>query len=280
MRLGPIDLYKKLPKTNCGDCGQPSCLAFATRVVGYGYRLGDCPYLDEDTRNRIGAKVDGQRDQGIFVKKDNHRITRDHLKKKIQNHNFEAIAPGLGVTCSVDNGTVALTIPYFDRTVTMTHAGLVDERTGEFDPWDEILLYNYIFFSGAKPLSGEWVGLESFPNSLPKRVALDQGCHRRIGEAFAGARSALEEACTHLGGTPVIDGHSADLAFRFQTLPRMPLLLLFWDEEKDEGFDAGAKVLFDGSALEYLDLEGLTFVAEKLADKLISIKKEDLDVKE
>jgi hypothetical protein len=60
----------------------------------------------------------------------------------------------------------------------------------------------------------------------------------------------------------------------------MPLLLLFWDEEKDEGFDAGAKVLFDGSALEYLDLEGLTFVAEKLADKLILIKKEDLNVKE
>jgi len=34
MRFGPIELYKKLPKTNCGDCGQPSCLAFATQVVG------------------------------------------------------------------------------------------------------------------------------------------------------------------------------------------------------------------------------------------------------
>ncbi len=35
MRFGPIELYKKLPKTNCGDCGQPSCLAFATQVVGF-----------------------------------------------------------------------------------------------------------------------------------------------------------------------------------------------------------------------------------------------------
>ena len=48
MRFGPIELYKKLPKTNCGDCGQPSCLAFATQVV-FGQELGDCPHLDEAT---------------------------------------------------------------------------------------------------------------------------------------------------------------------------------------------------------------------------------------
>jgi hypothetical protein len=32
------------------------------------------------------------------------------------------------------------------------------------------------------------------------------------------------------------------------------------------------------SALEYLDLEGLTFVAEKLSENLISIEKEELNV--
>jgi len=34
----------------------------------------------------------------------------------------------------------------------------------------------------------------------------------------------------------------------------------------------------DESALEYLDLEGLTFVAEKMAENLISIEKEELNV--
>jgi hypothetical protein len=58
----------------------------------------------------------------------------------------------------------------------------------------------------------------------------------------------------------------------------MPLLLLFWDEDKEEGFDSQTKILFDESALEYLDLEGLTFVAEKLVEKLILIEKEELNV--
>lgn len=31
--LSPIDVYRHLPGTNCGECGDPSCMAFATRIV-------------------------------------------------------------------------------------------------------------------------------------------------------------------------------------------------------------------------------------------------------
>ena len=278
MRLGPIDLYKKLPATNCGDCGQPSCLAFATQVVGYGDDVKQCPHLGEAELLEIEGALEKQREKGVYVKKENHKITREHLKEKIGNHDFKAIAPGLEVGYLVDDGVEALEIPYFGRAVTMRHTGIVSDKDEEFDPWDEVLLYNYIFFSGSRPLTANWVGLESFPNSLPKRVALEEGCHRRISQVFGGVRTELEKACQRLGGTPVEDGHNADLAYRFKPLPRMPLLLLFWDEDKEEGFDSQTKVLFDESAMEYLDLEGLTFVAEKLAENLISIKKEEFNV--
>ena len=278
MRFGPIELYKELPKTNCGDCGLSSCLAFATQVVGFGQELRDCPHLDDARLEDLSTTIEEQRNKGVFVKKDNHKITREHLREKIGNHDFKAIAPGLGLTYSADNGKDLLEIPYFERTVIMSRTGIVAERAEEFDPWDEVLLYNYIYFSGSKPLSGEWVGLESFPNSLPKRVALEEGCHKRIHRLFAGAIPVLQAACRKLGGTPVSDGHNGDLAFKFQPLPRMPLLLLFWDQDQEEGFEAQAKVLFDETALNYLDLEGLTFVAEKLADKLTSIGKEKLNV--
>ena len=32
MALTGLDIYKKLPKTNCKECGLPTCLAFAIRV--------------------------------------------------------------------------------------------------------------------------------------------------------------------------------------------------------------------------------------------------------
>ena len=272
MRLGPIDLYKTLPATNCGDCGQPSCLAFATQVVGYGHEVTECPHLEEAKIQEIEQVLMRQREKGVYLKKENHKITRDHLKEKIKNHNFKAISTGLKVGYSVEDGVEALKIPYFGRVVTMRHTGIVRDNGEEFDPWDEVLLYNYIFFSGSRPLRGIWVGLENFPNSLPKRAALEEGCQRRINQVFAGTPRELEEACRKLDGIPVADGHSADLAYRFQPLPKMPLLLLFWDEDREEGFDAQSKILFDEYALEYLDLEGLTFVAEKLAQNLILIK--------
>ena len=34
MALSVVDLYRQvLPRTNCGDCGYPTCMAFASMVV-------------------------------------------------------------------------------------------------------------------------------------------------------------------------------------------------------------------------------------------------------
>ena len=30
MAITVMEVLKNLPRTNCGDCGQPTCLAFAT----------------------------------------------------------------------------------------------------------------------------------------------------------------------------------------------------------------------------------------------------------
>lgn len=41
-------LYKYLPKTNCGECGEPACLAFATRLSLADKELTDCTRLSEE----------------------------------------------------------------------------------------------------------------------------------------------------------------------------------------------------------------------------------------
>ena len=46
--ISPIDVYKFLPKTNCRECGESNCMAFATRVVNGERVLTDCPPLYTD----------------------------------------------------------------------------------------------------------------------------------------------------------------------------------------------------------------------------------------
>lgn len=43
--ISPIDVYKHLPKTNCQECHESNCMAFATRLVNGELVLADCPPL-------------------------------------------------------------------------------------------------------------------------------------------------------------------------------------------------------------------------------------------
>jgi acetyl-CoA decarbonylase/synthase complex subunit gamma len=43
--LSPIDVYKLLPKTNCKECGQENCMAFATKIVNREVSIDQCPPL-------------------------------------------------------------------------------------------------------------------------------------------------------------------------------------------------------------------------------------------
>ncbi len=43
--LSPIDIYKLLPRTNCKECGQENCMAFATKIVNREVSIDSCPPL-------------------------------------------------------------------------------------------------------------------------------------------------------------------------------------------------------------------------------------------
>jgi acetyl-CoA decarbonylase/synthase complex subunit gamma len=46
--ISPIDVYRLLPRTNCGECGEANCMAFATRLVNGEYQIKACtPLLEE-----------------------------------------------------------------------------------------------------------------------------------------------------------------------------------------------------------------------------------------
>ena len=50
MALTAMDIYKELPKTNCGDCGVPTCLAFAMKLAQKQASLDQCPHVTDDTK--------------------------------------------------------------------------------------------------------------------------------------------------------------------------------------------------------------------------------------
>ncbi len=55
MAFSGLDIFKLLPKTNCGDCGVPTCMAFAMKLAQKKAELGECPFASDEAKDSLGA---------------------------------------------------------------------------------------------------------------------------------------------------------------------------------------------------------------------------------
>ncbi|HEX9896404.1 MAG TPA: acetyl-CoA decarbonylase/synthase complex subunit gamma [Dehalococcoidales bacterium] len=53
MALSGIQIFKLLPKTNCGKCGIPTCLAFAMNLAAGKAELSACPTVSEEAKAQL-----------------------------------------------------------------------------------------------------------------------------------------------------------------------------------------------------------------------------------
>ncbi len=55
MGLTGLEIFKQLPKTNCKDCGQPTCLAFAMQLASGKASLDQCPHISDAAREALDS---------------------------------------------------------------------------------------------------------------------------------------------------------------------------------------------------------------------------------
>lgn len=55
MGLTGLEIYKQLPKKNCGECGTPTCLAFAMALASGKGSLDACPYVSDEAREALDS---------------------------------------------------------------------------------------------------------------------------------------------------------------------------------------------------------------------------------
>ena len=272
--MNPLEFVALTPKSNCGRCGHPTCLAFAVAVTKGGADATGCPFVDpeglpcelvqEGSREGLQAVDRGQEERDMALVA--------HLKSKVQGLDFSRLAVRLGAEWTPDRPD-ELRFTYLGRPVVLGRTHLQVDGRQLLDPRDQILIYNYVAFGGGDPPQGIWVGMESLPNSISKVRTLSTYCEQRLSALFCGRAKVLEELCRRVGGAPGEAGQSGDVGMIIPVLPFVPLYLLFWDEDPEDGFDARVKVLFDKGVMNFLDLESLVFAAERLADRLAALER-------
>ncbi len=273
--MTPHEFLKYTPTSNCGDCGYPACLAFAVAVTKGGVTAELCPHIDPST---LPAELSGQQaenGEAGLKNVDRGQEERDmalveHLKSKVRDLDFASLGLRLGASWSADRPDV-LIFSFLGREAKLGRDNVSLDNKSLVDPRDLILLYNYVAFGGGRMPDGNWVGMESLPNSISKIRTLATYCELRLAERFSGRGARIVELCAHLDAEEGPADQSADVGMIISVMPHVPLYLLFWDEEPEDGFSAKVKVLFDHHVMDFLDLESLVFAAERMSDRLAEL---------
>jgi hypothetical protein len=103
-------------------------------------------------------------------------------------------------------------------------------------------------------ISAPWITFQSLHNSVSKAKTLAR-LEKELAKHFAGNTGQLQRQAATLGAEPAQASGNADFQRVFRPLPRVPVLLLFWDAEPEEDFQAQAHFLFDSTVSDFLDLE-------------------------
>jgi len=258
-----LDILKDLPGTNCRDCSKSGCFAFATGVYLDGADLAGCPHLSPEKLALMREKVAAGRVRGEGKKDASHVQALNHLMDKMREADLAALAKN--ASCAYDPGPPPTVGCDFLGQPLAIRPDEVTAATGEPPSvWVKIFLYIYLTRAAGTPEAGDWAAFRELPNSVSKARAFD-GAAQSVADHYAGRPDALARAAQTLGGERVAS-ESADAAFRFQALPRVPLLFSFWDVTEE--FEARATLLVDRGVLDYLDQEALVFLAEAFAKRM------------
>ncbi|MFZ5562961.1 MAG: DUF3786 domain-containing protein [Thermodesulfobacteriota bacterium] len=270
MPLSVLDLYKTvLPKTNCGDCGFPTCLAFAGMVVSEKHPIGDCPHLSAETVAACEKELEAQYAAGKWLKKNPAKDALQWAKERSASMVMADLPARIGGELVQHEGQTALALPYFSDTVIILPDRIIRPTGEELNMWEQVFIYNHLAQNGSALPSGEWKGFTEFPNTVSKIKSMKDHVEAPLVEAFRGRVADLKARAENLGGRDVTaETGSADAAILFTPLPRVPVMLMFWDAEDADGFDAETRLMFDRTITDHLDIESIVFLSERLRQLL------------
>ncbi|MBE0582943.1 MAG: DUF3786 domain-containing protein [Desulfofustis sp.] len=266
MALSVVDLYRDvLAKTNCRECGFPTCIAFAGKVVSDKYPLRNCPHVDPELLTQYEQELAEQYAQGKWLKKDLAEDALQWAKSRAATLEIVDLPGRIGGELEELDGTATLRLPYFNDHLTIIGTSVSKRDGGALTRYEQVFILNHLAQGGCRPPTGNWKGFIELPNTVSKVVTMKKAVEDPLVERFTGKMEELMERALPLGAVPLPENEgSADVALLFRPLPRIPVALLFWDASAEDEFHSEAKLMFDETIVEHLDIESIVFLSERL----------------
>ena len=241
----PLELYKHLPKTNCGDCGISTCLAFAAAVIKDEKRLADCPHLDRDAVARLGGTIGRQLNMEAIREEQ-----LKELKRKVEGTDIRSRAELLGARVSGD----VIVVKCLGRDFEVDAFGTVMSQC-HTHAWFSLPLLDYILHSRGTAVAGRWVPFRELEHGRTWNPLFEQRCERPMKQIADAHSELFGDLVSMFSGTSALDQFGADIAVVLRPFPGVPVLICYW--KPDEDMESRLHLFFDETAEQNLSIESL-----------------------
>ena len=239
--MTPLEILKHLNRSNCRECGVPTCFAFATQLVNGEKKLTDCPHLSKEEAEELSKKI-------VLRGRDKKMEEMlGPLKKEISQIDFRTVAKDLGAEHSDDR----LRIKCLGKDFIVDRSGNIESLI-HVNSWVAGPLLKYVIMGGNEPLSGRWVSFEELKRASSVAQYFDRRCEEPMRQLAESHTDIFFDLINIFGGKD-IEGFSTDYARVIYPLPKVPMLILYW--RADGQFDSKLRLLLDSTADRYLDIE-------------------------
>jgi hypothetical protein len=241
----PLDAYALLPKTNCGDCGVSTCMAFAAAVIKKEKRLADCPHLSMDKL----AQYEGQIERQVNIESIQEEMRND-LQAKISTIDLASRSDRLGARTDGDT----LVVKCLGKDFEVDAQGRVISEC-HTHAWFSIPLLNYILYSEGEDIAGRWVPFRELENGGTWNRLFERRCEHPM-KLIADAHGELfEDLISMFSGESSFNTFSSDISVVLYPLPKVPILICYWKPEDD--LESRLHLFFDDTAEKNLPIESL-----------------------
>lgn len=249
----PLEVYKILPKSNCGQCSLPTCMAFAAAVLMGNKKLVDCPFLpssiSEPFAEKIATHKSIDRNREEVVKK---------LKSKVSEINLLSSSERLGATIAGDK----LAIKCLGKDFFIDQNGNItsDYHTHS---WMSFILLDYILHSKGGDISGQWVPFRELKKGAGMGPLFEQLCEKPLKHMADTGTDLFKDLIYIFSGDRTTNMFSSDISLILYPLPKVPILICYWETDGD--IESALHVFFDSTAEDHLSIEAIHALGTGLA---------------
>jgi Domain of unknown function (DUF3786) len=164
------------------------------------------------------------------------------------------------------DGEMDFSFLIFNKEVRLSYPSFIafDANNSELPFFLQALILYYFATSNGTSLSGNWVSFADLPDGRMYSQAFQGYSGDQVAKAIGSDISGFHDCCEKAGGRLL---GIADAAYLFQALPRMPLILAYWQGEDE--FPSSCKVLFDSAACNYLPIDGCAIIGNLLVKNVL-----------